>query len=191
MPAFNPNLNTTNKFRNGSNVRLTKGLFFETADDHTVDLYTLKDVDHLVGDKLYPSLYRLYMGMEDVIEYTFAKTYFEGYEHWQMVCSSSWFKEYISRWRKELELKVRSDALLRLREDARSNSRSAQMSNRFLLDRGWDLEVGKGRGRPSKAEVKQAAKEAAEQKSTDEADYFRLVGHNPALEVKNGTDKPN
>lgn len=166
----------SNKFRNSMNTRLTKGLFYELSEDHTQDVYTLKDQDHLVGEKLYPSLYRLYMEAEDLLEYNFANTHLDGWEHWTMITGATWFKPYLDRWRKELELKVRSDALQRLREDALSNSKSAQLSNRFLLERGWDLEVGKGRGRPSKAEIKQAAKEAAEQKTTFEADYNRLVG---------------
>lgn len=149
------------KFRNSTNGRYLKGLFFETtlADKSSV-VYSLKDWDH----EGFPSLYRLYMEMEDLTEYEFSNTYLDGWEHWEMLTSAEWFKPYAERWRKELSLKIKARALRGLRAEAESSSKNAFAANKFLVDRGWvEKEDGKphGRGRPSKEDVKKAADEMA------------------------------
>lgn len=147
-----------NKFRSTIGSRYLKGLFFETtgADKGTV-LYTLKDEDH----NSYPSLYRLYLEMEDLTEYEFANTYMDGWEHWTMLCACSWFQPYVARWRTELSLKVKAQALRAIREEAESdNSKNSYQANKFLLEGGWkDKDTGKqtGRGRPKKDTSEQEA----------------------------------
>lgn len=163
----------SNRFRSASNQRFTKTLFFETNfDDKPSVVYTLKDRDHEVDGVVYPSLYRLYMEMSDPLEYRFANTYLDGYEHWQMLCECSWFKPYVHRWRNELELKKRSEALVRLEADAISGSRSSAVSNRYLVDGKWREKNGKGR--PSKSDVKKEAQRLAERKSEEDADMSRI-----------------
>lgn len=161
-----------NKFRNGAGARYLRALFFETtpADKSTV-LYTLKDSDH----EGYPSLYLLYMASEDLLEYDFANTYLDGWEHWQMLCECPWFEPYVTRWRQELELVVRSKALARLRQDADSDSRSSAASNRFLLERGWIDKPQKGR--PTKASVKAETQRQAAIKKSVQDDYDRMTAH--------------
>lgn len=146
-----------------------RGLFYETtlADKSTV-LYTLKDQDH----EGYKSLYRLYLEMEDLLEYDFANTHLGGWEHWQQLCNTTWFEPYITRWREELELKVRTEALRTLREDAKSSSRSAAASNRFLLEKGWAPKVP---GRPTKQAVKDEAQKRAKLLQSFDDDYARIT----------------
>lgn len=164
------------KFRNAANGRYLKGLFFETtgADKASVS-YSLKDWDHPVGDVVYPSLYRLYMETEDLTEFEFANAHLDGWEHWEMLCNCAWFQPYVSRWRKELSLKIKARALNRLKAEAASSSKNAFLANRFLIEKGWvEKEDGKGRGRPSKDEVKAAATELAIVERRIEEDYERL-----------------
>lgn len=167
------------KFRNEMGGRYLNALFYEQigADKSTV-VYTLKEVDH----EGFPSLYRLYMELEDVLEYEFANTYLESWEHWQMLCDCKWFQPFVQRWRKELELKIRSKALRKLREDAASESRTANSSNRYLLERGWADKATKGR--PSKEEVRKAAREQAMSAKALQSDFLRLNPTGPTGSLK-------
>jgi hypothetical protein len=163
-----------NRFKNASGARLTQALFYEeTGADKSSVIYTLKDQDH----EGFPSLYRLYLEMEDVLEYEFANTYLDGWSHWELLNQAGWFKPYILRWRKELELKIRSKALRKLREDATSTSKTANSSNRYLLERGWADKQTKGR--PSKDEIRKAAKEQAESTKILQSDFLRLNPTSP------------
>ena len=161
------------KFRNSTNGRYLKGLFFEqTLADKSSVVYTLKDWDH----EGFPSLYRLYMEMEDLTEYEFANKYLDGWEHWEMLNACEWFKPYVERWRKELTLKVQARALKALRAEAQSSSKNSFVANKFLVDRGWvdKSEKSHGRGRPSKDEVKKAADAIALHDKRLEEDLQRL-----------------
>lgn len=169
------------KFRNSSNGRYLKGLFYETtgADKASVS-YTLKDWDHVVGDEVYPSLYKLYLESEDLTEYTFANTHLDGWEHWEMLTACNWFKPYVSRWRKELSLLIKARSLSRLKAEAASSSKNAFLANKYLIEKGWveTDEPKSGRGRPSKDEVKAAAHEIAIVERRLDEDYERLKDMN-------------
>jgi len=164
----------TNKYRNSTNSRLLNALFYETARDKKAVLYTLKDGDH----KSYPSLYRLYMEMDDLTEYDFATTYFDGWEHWQMLCKCPWFIPYIARWREEMELRTKAKALKAIKQEAESDSKNAYSANKVLLEGGWkkDVEkkVGSGRGRPSKDEINKQTVIEAEKRFRISEDAKRL-----------------
>lgn len=162
-----------NPYRNPiNNSRYTKSLFLEESyDDRSTVLYTLKDVDH----DGYPSLYRKYLEMGDLTEITFARTYFDGWEHWQMICDSSWFKPFIARWRKELELSVRAQALLEVQAVARTpEHKSSYEANKYLLSGAWKQDKGK-QGRPSKEEIKRQANELFLSKNDTNADLQRIT----------------
>ena len=144
----------TNKFRATNGARYLKGLFFETTNsDKSTVVYTLKDEDH----EGFPSLYRLYMEMEDPYEARFARTHLDGWEHWKMLCECTWFQPVVARWREELELMIRGRALVNVQTIAESESKSALAANKILLEGGWkDKAATNGRGRPKKpTDVKQ------------------------------------
>jgi len=146
------------KFRSVNNQRILKGLFFETSLNRDSVVYTLKDRDHTVDGKTYPSLYRLFLEADDLLEYNFAITHLDGWEHWQMLKACNWFKPYYKRWKDELETKTLSLSLYRLRAEAASSSKNAFLANRFLIERGWvPKEEKKAVGRPSKDEIKRQA----------------------------------
>lgn len=154
----------TNKFRASNNTRLLKALFYEqTLSDKSSVVYTLKDVDH----EGFPSLYRLYMEIDDPTEWEVSQRLVDGWEHWEMLCAATWFKPYIERWRKELELRMKSKALNRIRAEARTNSKESFNANKYVLEKGWEPKEGQknGRGRPSKDEIKKAANEIAANES--------------------------
>ncbi len=167
---------TNSKFKTAQGRRLTKGLFFETtlADKSTV-LYTLKEEDH----EGYPSLKKLYLEVEDPTEYKFATSYLSGYSHWEELCKCEWFIPHLELWRKELELKIKSKALYQIREEAENDlSKSKFTANKFLLEGGWkpkETETKSRRGRPSKQEITDAAKEIAENKDMLDQAFERVI----------------
>ena len=180
--AQEPKVNSesaTNEVRNPfrdpvQNIRWTKALFFETTGvDKSTVLYTLKDVDH----KGFPSFYRLYMEIDDPTEWEVSQQLVDGWDHWEMLCRSAWFQPYIKRWRKELELRFKSKALYRIRQEAKvSNGRDSLASNKYLLEKGWEAKEGqrKGRGRPTRDEINQAAHDLARASNQLSDDFERL-----------------
>lgn len=155
------------RFRNESNQRLTKALFYEQSWINSSDyIYTLKDKDYTVNDKVLPSLYLLYMEecIKDPSEYTFASKHFDGWEHWLMVRDAAWFyKPYYLKWKAELEVRIRSQALISLIKESKVQSKNSMAINRLLLEGQWDPSQTKSkRGRPSKEEIKKATQEQIE-----------------------------
>lgn len=166
------------KFRNSTNVRYLKGLFYEMVlKDKSSVLYTLKDNDH----EGYPSLYRLYMETGDLTEWNFAQWYLDGWEHWTMLCNCTWFSPLVERWRNELEIKYRSHSLVNVIKDAQTNSKTSLSSNKLLLDGGWkskdEQKTTKGNtvGRPSKDKIKREASKLIKEEDLITEDWKRLV----------------
>lgn len=165
----------SNRFRNPvTNGRYTKALFLEESySDKTSVLYTLKDEDH----NGYISLYKRYMEMADPYEIHFAEAYFDGWEHWQMVCSASWFKPFIERWRKELHLHMKAAALATIKDlAADKSSKACFAANKLLLDGGWLTDSSKTKaGRPSKDSIKAEAEKLFENHKDVKDDFERLM----------------
>lgn len=165
----------SSKFRNNQGVRLTRALFYEFVQkDPEQAIYTIKDYDW----NGYPSLYRLYMEMGDLTEYEFANTYLENWDHWLLLCSTSFFEPVVTRWRQELDLKVRSEALKRIRvEAANGDSKNQFQANKILIDRTWESKLPSApRGRPSNDELKNELKRRADEQAQLEEDLRRING---------------
>lgn len=157
----------------------TQGLFIETVrqEEKTGVKYTLKDREH----RGYPSLYQLYLALEDLTEYEFANTYLGGWDHWQALLACTWFQEYINRWRTELELKLKCEAIKRIRMEAESGGKSSYQANRWIVDRGWidkHAEPKRGRGRPSKNEIRERALQEAQDDYSQLQDDMKRLGLN-------------
>lgn len=148
----------------------TQGLFFETAEDKSSVLYTLKNEDHLG----YPSLYRLYIAAGDLTEYRFATTALAGWEHWQVLQKCKWFAPYISAWRLELEVKLKSEALLKLSVTAAGDGREAFTANKYLLE--WSRKPAGKKNSPeaTKAAILDEAHQRASEDRTVASDLERL-----------------
>lgn len=163
-----------NRFRNSTNSRYLKGLFFETSRNIDSVVYTLKDREH----NGFPSLYELYMKADDDTEYSFAIENLDGWEHWEMLQRCSWFQPYIERWRKELFLKRTSKLLKNIQAEANDpKSKNHFNANKLLLDREWEGKVpsSKKRGRPSKDELSAELKQELDDVKRQTADLDRLA----------------
>jgi len=177
--TFLKNIPESSPFKNSNGVRYTKGLFFETSIDNYSAVYTLKNEDHLH----YLSLYKLYMAAEDPTEYLFAMEYLDGWEHWQAISRTNWFRPYVTRWRQELDLKLRAEALQRIKAESKSSSKNALAASRFLLEKGWNTE-GSPRGRPSKEDIKRRELEIIEDKSNYDDDFNRIFNNQAILNAQ-------
>jgi len=148
---------------------LTQSLFLEIAYNPEVAVYSTKEYDFEYEGKIFPSLKRLYLQMEDVIEYDFATTYLSSWKHWQRICNNKLFSEMIGEWREELELKLRSQAVKDI-IDMTADEKSFQAA-KWLADKGWDKRPA---GRPSKEAVTRELKTQAKLQDQYGADVERL-----------------
>lgn len=171
-------------FRNPTNGLYTRGLFVEqtTLEDRHSAIYSLSQVDKVRDGKTYPSLYKLYMAENDLLEHDFALKYFESWKHWQLIANSTWMKPLIAKWREELELRIRSDALKIIQAEAEAGTKYSYAAAVYLAKQGWKDKVKEeektksktGAGRPSKAQVQEEITRLALEAHDVDADIKRL-----------------
>lgn len=149
---------------------LTQSLFLEVNYDPEVAVYTMKGYDHEYEGKIFPSLKRLYLEMEDPVEYEFAYTYLLDWKHWLRICDNKLFKKEVEEWREELELKIRGMGTKSILDAALSEDGSFQAA-KWLADKGWDKRKA---GRPSKEEVAREKKMQARLQDEYAADIVRM-----------------
>lgn len=174
-----PNKYSVLKFRN--NRWLTTGLFLETYQPVYTPkekvIYTLLpyEVDGL------PSLHQLYLGYNDMTEYSFAKECLGGWDHWQTILNSGNERllDAIATWRSELEAKIKFEAFERIKNEAEADGRNGFAANRYLIERSWAGDFSKPkpkeekkRGRPPKVKD-DAYKVVADNKQVN-TDFDRL-----------------
>jgi len=159
------------QFLDSTGRPITQALFLEIGYTQFA-VYTLKDNDHIWNDKVYPSIKRLYLEMNDPTEYKFANTYLLGWKHWKRICENKALKGYIAEWREELELKLRCQGIIHALDSAKSGSFQAA---KWIADRGWE---SRGAGRPSKDEIE---REKKFQTRVEAESLSRLSEVNPKL----------
>ena len=164
------------RFKNDRGLFMTRSLFFEVAPDSDAAIYTLKDHDHTVRGKLFPSLYRLYMEEGDPTEYLFATKHLDSFKHWEMLCEATFFKNHVERWRRELDLKMTADNIQRIKALASTDNRSSLEAQKYIAEKKWLVKepASKTRGRPSKSEIEKNLKQHLEHSSQVEEDFNRL-----------------
>lgn len=159
---------TRSQLLDSSDRPMTQMLFLETTYSEAA-LYTLKEIDHEYKGKVYPSIKRLYLAMEDPTEYEFANKYFLGWNHWNRIYANKLLKPHIDEWRYELELKLRARAVKQFQAQAR---RGGVQAIKWLAEKGWDVRPA---GRPSSSEIAKEAKIQADILSDFSEDYGRLM----------------
>jgi len=143
----------------------TKGLFFETTIPEEREIFntkwTLKEEDHEYNGKIYPSMKRIYIEMEDVTEYEFAMATLGSYKHWERVLESPIIRPHVDQWRKELNLKLKARAMKSIIKSATEDEKLSFQAMKYLADNEY-LDKKNKRGRPSKDEVKAELKREVE-----------------------------
>jgi len=128
------------------NVALTQGLFLEIGYNPEQAVFTLKDWDWNYEGVWYPSLKRLYLEYEDIVEYSFACEYLLGWNHWQRICKNKILRKHIDEWRVELELKLRSQAISQIVAMSVDEQKGFQAA-KYVANKEW---AKNGVGRPKK-----------------------------------------
>jgi hypothetical protein len=159
---------TIEDFRDAQGRLLTQSLFLELGYGKAA-IYTLKDHDYLYKGRTYPSLKRIYLAMEDPIEYDFATTHFSCWDQWQRICNNKLMTDVVDGWRYELELKLRCRAVGQILTTAEGGDR---MAATWIADKGWDKKAG----RPSTADKKRQLDFETQAGQEYGADIKRLKG---------------
>lgn len=133
------------QLKDTTNRPLTQSLFLEFGYNTQYALFTLNDDDKTYEDKVYYSLKRFYLAMEDPTEAIFARRCLLGWRHWKRLCENKLFQPYLEEWRDELDYQMRSGAIRSIIDQSENNFQAAK----WLADRGWEKRQA---GRPSKAE---------------------------------------
>ena len=163
------------KFKADNGQYYIRQIFFEVnTEGKDLVLYTLKEYDIEVDGRCVPSIHRLYVEMEDISEYHFALKYFDGWTHWQRICTGAWFKDYINSMRNELSVKLLAKSLNTIKDIAKGETRDAFQANKYLLEKGWTDANGK-KGRPTKESVKREAELLNKESNEFNEDFKRLV----------------
>ncbi len=159
-----------NVLKSSNGIPLTQSLFLEIGyTDYAV--YTLKDEDYEYKGKVYPSLKKLFIEMEDVGEYLFACKYLLGWDHWQRLCANKQVAEHIEKWRYELELKLRSKAIMEIKN--KSKFEKGINASKWLAEKGWDKRKA---GRPTKEDIQKETRIQADLDRQFQEDLKRLEG---------------
>ena len=132
------------KMKDDKGRYFTQGLFLEIGYGKYA-VYTFKEDDYTYKGKVYPSVKKAYLEMEDPTEYEFAKKYFVDWTHWKKICENKVLRVEIDKWREELELQIRSQAI---RDIINNSTEGSYQASKYLADRGWDKNAV---GRPNKA----------------------------------------
>ena len=148
---------------------LTQSLFLEIGYNDFA-IFTLKEQDYDYNGKLYPSLKRLYLEMEDPTEYEFASTYLLGWRHWKRMNENKILAKHFDEWREELEYRMRCKGVKALLNSAKNGNFQAA---KFFVDKGWDKRQA---GRPSKLEMEREKAFQDRVKEEYGGDVVRLFG---------------
>ena len=140
------------KFRATNGSLLTTRLFRELSfgeEDRALFTLKRKDTNNL------PSLFRLYMELNDPTEYEVATQLFESWEHWERITNNKQIQPYIAEMREELAKKLESEGVARLIKEVQTNGKNAYQAAKYLAERGWSSSPKPTkRGRPSKTDTK-------------------------------------
>ena len=155
----------------------TKGLFYETTlpeDRESMGTsWTLKEDDHRADGRVYKSMKKLYIEMEDVTEYEFAQATVGSYKHWERLLDSPIIRPHIDQWRKELNLKLKARAMKSIIKAATEDEKLSFQAMKYLADNEY-LDSKSKRGRPSKDEIKAELRKEVQSNQSLKADAERI-----------------
>lgn len=160
-------------YKGGSGAWLTEALFY--------DRWLLKRPDERVYEPVFTFYEKrpgLRCAMDDFVElgdptgYKWAMTYLGDWNHFQRLMNTPWFPAVFAEWNRTLEIKLKSEAMDTIRDIAAGTSSQALAAAKFLAETGWKPKHTKGR--PSKAQVDEAAKQMAKIQQEHNTDAERI-----------------
>ena len=171
MPLF-----TMSQLKGPNGKCRTKSLFYELSYYDTTDvIFTTKEHDITVKDKLYVSLQQLFVKMvpHDPTEYEFAQAVFGSWNVWKGISEAPQIKPLVNHWRSEVVVKIKSQAIQAIAEEMKSNGRSSFSAAKLLLDKGW-LDSDTASQAKKKLQAKEQEEENKQALSLLENDAQRL-----------------
>ena len=157
------------KFKTIQGIWFTQALFLEMGYKPQA-LFTLDDQDKEYKGKVYPSLKRLYLELEDPTEYEVATQHLGGWEHWRRLRGNKAIAEKFDLWKDELNIKLTAKGV-KLAIKIATDGGTFQAA-KWLADTGWDKRVA---GRPSKEDVEGELKKQTRDNDDFSDDVMRLV----------------
>lgn len=144
-------------FKGGNGHWLTKALF--------------KDILPETGTWTIAQFREMFLSCSDPTEYEFANRYLGGYPHWKTLQKAPFLSPYLPAWREELDVKIRSIGLQKIIATAQGTGKDAYQAQKYLADRMYDRPT---KGRPSKQQVANKAREIALEDMQIGDDYARI-----------------
>jgi hypothetical protein len=160
-------------FKDPRGLWRTASLFEETCEDPKKypPIFSLADED----TSSCVSLKRLYLSIEDVTEYDFAKACLGGWDHWVRITESYRLKNHVEEWRSLLKMQLRAKYIRLVKEEAEhGDGPNALAARKYLLENTTGMEKATKRGRPSKVEKDNFLREDAKDSEDIRADAARL-----------------
>lgn len=162
--------------RGKGNALLTVSLFHEpwiganSVADGLTPVFTL----HTDRDG-YINAHRTFVVLRDPTGVLWAEMYLEGVHHLNRLMKCEWFREAFDIWKGETEQLVQAEALQKVRDISQGGSPASFQAAKYLANEDWKRS-GRGRGRPSKAELQGALKNEVDRRITEEDDLARIQG---------------
>lgn len=143
------------KFKGLGAKWLTEGLFLEsTQNGEEACLYTLQPWDRRKNGIFYPSIHKLFVEMGDVSEWNFAQHYFDGYQHWLLIKSKPFFKEYYEKMTEELHAKLQHQSIEKMMEQMHEG-KASQATLQYLANKGFIDKAAVGKPKRKRAPRKE------------------------------------
>ncbi len=165
-------------YKNDTNQRYTKQLFYEQWRDLPVDLR--------LGDPPF-TLYQekpdhVYFGREYVLDadptgYKTSVRLLGTFAYWKHLLKAGWFRDAVAEWNEELDAKLKAEAMDKIREISGGDDAKALNAAKFLATHEYRKNEVAKRGRPSKEEIAgRLTQDAADEKAlAADAERIRLV----------------
>jgi hypothetical protein len=164
------------KFQSPSGKFYTRQLFWEESIELSSEVRVIDPVFTLYKDK--PGLInfgKAYVESEDPTGYKVAEELLGGYRLWTVLMQSKWFQAAKKLWDEELDARLASKGFEKIKDLAKNGLPAQQLAAAKYLANGEHRKDHKAtKGRPTKAQIEEKAKEEADLQSRYVEDYKRI-----------------
>jgi hypothetical protein len=178
-PPFLQKLGSTESVRTPGGHYRTESLFLELWKpiETARPVYSLlrddREDPRVPGRQIY-SFQKRYVEAGDITGYKAAIELLGSWKHWEKIRDRPWFRDHVAAWNAEIVASLNArgmDAIVKAAD--RGDLKAAEYLMGYTTS---GPTIKPGRGRPSKAEIKQAAREAATISEDLDEDAARVLG---------------
>jgi hypothetical protein len=154
----------------------TRQLFWEESIELANAEKSIEPVFTLYGDK--PGLINFgkrYVELEDPTGYEVAIDLLGDYRLWTVLMQCKWFQTAKKQWDAELDAKLTVRAFKKIKELSKDGPPPQQLAaSKYLANLEYRKDHKATKGRPTRTQVEQAAREEADNRTALEEDYQRI-----------------